>query len=151
MAFTPDGRCLLANSREGNTSDRNTAAVYALRIWDIKIGTLWHESDCGNIEIYPNSFSRDKSWIALPCNDTIKLWNTNSRMLFTINPSKNTSLDEVRFLPNSYQIVATSRGRIFFYIMKTPTFKRQGERRIISQVLFLPAMVDGSRSRISKI
>jgi hypothetical protein len=54
MAFTPDGRCLLANSREENTSDRNTAAVYALRIWDTETGTLWHESDCGNIEIYPN-------------------------------------------------------------------------------------------------
>ncbi|PMD37887.1 WD40 repeat-like protein [Hyaloscypha variabilis F] len=120
MAFTPDGRCLLANSFEIKASDAViAAAVYTLRIWDTETGTLWHQSNCGDIEIHSNSFSQDGSWFALPCENIIKVWNINSRMLFTIDPALDLSLEQVHFSPNSHQIVATSGARIFLWNMKT--------------------------------
>ncbi|KAN0094211.1 WD40 repeat-like protein [Hyaloscypha variabilis] len=135
MAFTPDGRCFLANSSEIDTSRENFELIDKLRIWDTETGTLWHESNCGNVKFHSNSFSQDRSWIALPYENTIKLWNINSRKLFTIDPSSDITLEHVHFSPNSHQIIAASERKIFLWNMKTPDLQETEKEDIASIVL----------------
>jgi WD40 repeat protein len=125
LALTPDGRYLMANSYT-DTIPR----AYMLRIWNTATGILVYEFNCGDLDIHTKSFSQDGSWLALPCDETIKLWNIDSKKWYDIDSESGLPLDKVFFSPNSRQIVACSRGRMFLWEMKNSQLHEAGKETV---------------------